>query len=152
MPSISAVGSIGTIPYRQVGLNDRYSAIGINVNVPLTNGSLYLARRSEAALRAEAETERMKDLENQISRDVRVAWLDAQSAFQRLDLTSQILAQASQALELAQARYDLGLSSIVELTQAQLAKTRAEIDQATTRYEYQSRVSALKYQTGVLKP
>jgi outer membrane protein len=59
--------------------------------------------------------------------------------------------QASDALDLAQQRYNLGLSSIVELTQAQLNQTRAQIEQATARYEYQARASALKYQTGALR-
>ena len=93
----------------------------------------------------------MRDLENRVSRDVRVALLDAQSAFQRLDLTSQLLEQAAQSQELAEARYNLGLSSIVELTQAQLNKTRAEIEQASARYDYQARMAALRYQTGGLK-
>jgi outer membrane protein len=65
-----------------------------------------------------------------------------------VDLTSQVLAQASDALDLAQARYNLGLSSIVELTQAELQKTQAEIDQATARYEYQAQSAALAYQIG----
>jgi outer membrane protein len=88
---------------------------------------------------------------NRVTRDVRLALLDAQSAFQRLDLTNQLLDQASQAQELAEARYNLGLSSIVELTQAQLNKTRAEIEQASARYDYQARMAALRYQTGSLK-
>ena len=82
---------------------------------------------------------------------MRLALLDAQSGFQRLDLTNQFLDQASQAQELAEARYNLGLSSIVELTQAQLNKTRAEIEQASARYDYQARMAALRYQTGSLK-
>ena len=73
------------------------------------------------------------------------------AAFQRLDLTNQLLDQATQALDLAEARYNLGLSSIVELTQAQLNKTRAEIEQASARYDYQARIAALRYQTGELK-
>ena len=93
----------------------------------------------------------MRDLENRVSRDVRVALLDAQTGFQRLDLTNQLLEQASLAQELAEARYNLGLSSIVELTQAQLNKTRAEIEQASARYDYQARTAALRYQTGTLK-
>ena len=80
-----------------------------------------------------------------------VAWLDAQTAYQRLDLTNQLLTQATDALDLAQQRYNLGLSSIVELTQAQLNKTRAQIEQATARYEYQARTAALRYQIGDLK-
>jgi len=151
LPSVIAVGTFGTIPYHQFGLNSRYAAVGFNVNVPLTTGNLFAARRSEAVLKADAERQRLRDLENQVARDVRVAWLDARSARQRLDLTNQVLEQASQALDLAQARYDLGLSSIVELTQGQLAKTRAEIDQASARYEYEGRIAALKYQTGTLR-
>jgi outer membrane protein len=150
-PTISAIGAAGLAPLHQTGLNPNYSAIGINVSVPLSNGNLFAARHTEASLRASAEGERLRDLENRVTRDVRLALLDAQSAFQRLDLTSQLLDQASQAQELAEARYNLGLSSIVELTQAQLNQTRAEIEQASARYDYQARVAALRYQTGSLR-
>jgi outer membrane protein len=49
---------------------------------------------------------------------VRTAWLNANSASRRLSLTDQLLREATQALNFAQARYKLGLSSIVELSQA----------------------------------
>jgi outer membrane protein len=150
-PTISAVGAAGLAPYHQSTLNPHYAAIGINVSVPLTNGNLFAARHTEASLRARAEAERLRDLENRVTRDVRVALLDAQSGFQRLDLTSQLLDQAAQSQDLAEARYSLGLSSIVELTQAQLNKTRAEIEQASARYDYQARMAALRYQTGALR-
>jgi len=148
LPSISFVGAAGFTPYHQVGLTDRYSAAGINVTVPLANGNLYAARRAEAAFRAQTQEQTVRDLENRVVRDVTVAWLDARTAYQRLDLTNQLFAQAADAMELTQARYNLGLSSIVELTQAQLNRTRAEIEQATARYEYQIRSGALKYQIG----
>ena len=151
MPSLSFVGVAGFTPYHQVGLNDRYSAAGLNITIPLANGSLYSARHAEASYRAQVQDQAERDLENHVSRDVTVAWLDARTAFQRMDLTNQLLAQAKDALDLAQARYNLGLSSIVELTQAQLNETSAEIAQAAARYEYQARTSALRYQTGDLK-
>lgn len=150
-PTVSLIGAAGLTPYRQLGLNSQYSAIGVNVTVPLTNGNLYAARRAEANFRAAAELQSLRDLENRVARDVRIAWLAAQTAFQRLALTDQLLAQASDALDLAQERYDLGLSSIVELTQAQLNQTRAQIEQATARYEYQARTAALQFETGALK-
>jgi outer membrane protein len=150
-PTVSVIGAAGLAPYHQAGLDNRYSAIGFNVSVPVSNGHLYPALRAEAGFRANAEEQRYRTLENQVTRDVRIAWLNAQTAFQRLDLTRQLLAQASDALDLAQARYNLGLSSIVELTQGQLNKTQAEIEQATARYEYQARSAALRYETGALK-
>lgn len=150
-PTIAAIGAAGVTPWRQTGLTAGYSAIGVNVSVPLTNGNLFAARHTEASLRAKAETERVRDLENRVTRDVRMALLEAQSAFQRMDLTDQLLEQAAQSQELAQARYSLGLSSIVELTQAQLNKTRAEIEQASARYDYQARMAGLRYQVGDLR-
>jgi outer membrane protein len=150
-PSISAVASAGLTPYRQIGLNSRYSAVGLNVNVPLANGGFLSARGAEANLRARAEEQRLRDLENRVVRDVRTAWLDAQAAFLRLDLTEQLLSQASDAADLAQTRYDIGLGSIVELSQAQLSRTRAELEQATARYDYQARTAVLQFQLGALK-
>ena len=80
-----------------------------------------------------------------------VTVVNEQTAFQRLDLTNQLLSQANDALDLAEQRYNLGLSSIVELSQAQLNQTRAQIEQTTAKYEYQMRHATLQYQTGALK-
>jgi outer membrane protein len=68
-----------------------------------------------------------------------------------MDLTNQLFTQASDAFDLAEARYNLGLSSIVEYTQAQLNKTEAEIEQARAKYEYQTRTVMLRYQMGGLR-
>lgn len=151
LPSVSLVGAFGIAPYRQVGLNDHYSAIGVNLTVPVTTGGLIAARRAEAALTASAEEQRLRDLENAVARDVRTAWLEAQASFRRLDLAQQLQAHAADAMDLAQTRYDNGLGSIVELTQAQLSKTEADIEAATARYDCQIRTAALKFQTGALK-
>src|SRR5262249_27607922 len=119
-PTLSVVGAAGASPTHETGITNTYSAIGINLNVPMTNGNLYSARRAEANYRASAMQQNLRDLENSLARDVQLAWLNAQTAFQRLDLTNQLMQQATDALDLAGQRYGLGLSSIVELTQAQL--------------------------------
>jgi len=147
-PSVTVAGALGTVPYYQPGINDRYAAIGVNVNLPLLNGSLFAAREAEASARALMQDQRVRDLENQIRRDVQTAWLNARTAFQRLDLTTELVDQARQALDLAQARYELGLSSIVELNQAQLSETQAELEAASARYDYQVQNAALAFATG----
>jgi len=150
-PTISAAGNFGLVPVGDPTLRSSYAAGGFNVSIPVFNGKLFTARYAEANLRAKAEEQRLADLENGISREVHVAWLDVITAYQRLDLTSQILAQARQALELADARYKLGLSSIVELQQAQLSETQAAIDQATAKYDYGAKTTALNYAIGLLR-
>ncbi len=147
-PTISAVGATGLIPYRQDVLSSRYAAAGFNVNIPIFNGKLFNARHVEAESQANAQQQYFRDLQDRIVRDVRTAWLNANSAFQRLSVTQQLLNEATQAFDLAQSRYGLGLSSIVELSQAQLNLTQAEIEQVSAQYDYEGQNANLNYQLG----
>jgi outer membrane protein len=151
LPSVGVVGSAGFAPEAYQTVPGRYGAIGVNVNIPLFNGGLYKARRTEAELRAKAASQGIAHLENRVARDVRVAFLNATTAYDRMGLTKQLLEQAQLALELAQARYDLGLGSIVELSQAQLALTSAQIANSSAGYEYQAQRVVIDYATGVLR-
>lgn len=151
LPSLSLVGAAGATPYHDLGLNDHYAALGVNVSVPMFNGGLYNARRAEANFQFMAQHQRVQEMENGVARDVQVAWLDAKTAYQKVGLTATILQEATDAVTLAQQRYNIGLSSIVEYTQAQLNQTQAQIDEATARYEYQSKIAALDFQTGTHK-
>jgi len=150
-PTISAAAVAGVAPIRSAGLPETYSAVGVNVNIPILNGGLFKARHDEAESRAAAGSKDVQALTVQISRDVQVAWLDANDAFRRLDVTARMVAEANEALRLAKARYDNALGSIVELSQAQLNQTSAEIAAASAKYEYLSRRAALNYVMGILR-
>lgn len=150
-PVIAAQGTTGIVPVGEASLPGRYGAAGINVTIPIFNGGLYRARQAEAELKAKAASSRVTDAENQITQDVRIAWLNAQTSSERVTLAQQLLTQSRQALDLAQGRYDLGLGSIVELSQAQLAETSAEIQGTTAKYDFQSALAILQYQAGSLR-
>lgn len=128
-----------------------YVAGGVNFTLPFLNGGLIKARELEAEYRSRAAAERVQELENRIRRDVRLALANLDTARARAAITAQYLQNTKQALDLAQARYDLGLSSIVELSQAQLAETSARIQQAAAAFEVQLRASIVSYQTGALQ-
>jgi outer membrane protein len=150
-PTIAALGTAGFVPAGEQTVPGRYGAIGLNVSIPIFNGGLFRARQTEAELRAQAATQNVNDLANRVIRDLRVAYLAAMTAYERIGLTDELLKQAQLALDLAQSRYNLGLSSIVELSQAQLNLTSAQIGAASARYDYQSQWTAVQYQTGALK-
>jgi len=147
LPTISALGAVGGAPIRDDRLTSWYGAVGVNMQIPVFNGFLFSTRTREADLRAQAAREHLVDLRNTIAKNVRTSWLSVITAYDRLDVTSQLSKQANLALDLAQTRYKLGLGSIVELSQAQLQQTQAEITQAQAGYEYRLALSVLQYQT-----
>jgi outer membrane protein len=150
-PTISALGAAGEIPTGNSHLASDYAAAGVNLNLPLYSGGLYTARRREAQFQAKAADETLRDEEDNIIRDVQISKLNLEYSYERLALTRQLLQNANEALELAQARFKGGISSIIELSQAELNQTSAQIAETTSRYDFHIQHSALDFQLGRLR-
>ena len=135
-PTVSALGVVGEAPVRDNHIPNWYGAVGVNVNIPVFNGFLYNARAKAADLQTEVDRQKLADLRNNVARDVRNSWQESNRAFERLAVTQQLREQANLAQSLAQARYDLGLGSIVEFSQAELQKTEADIADTDAKYQY----------------
>lgn len=150
-PNLSAIGSAGVVPIGDSELPQNYAAAGLSLSMPIYAGGFYSARQQQAELLARAADESLRDLEDNVIRDVRIAWLNAQNAFDRLRITAELLDNAKQSYDLAQARYINGISSIVEFNRAELNLLAAQITYADTQYEYLLRRSALDFQTGSLR-
>ena len=149
-PTISAAGTVGSVPIRpdQYFTSNWWGAVGVNVNVPVFNGFLFTAEAKEATIRARATAEQSRNLRDGIVRDVRTAWLAANTAYQRVTVSAQLLEEANLALKLAETRYKMGLSSIVELSQAQYQQTDAAIGNTDAEYQYRLALATLNYQIG----
>jgi outer membrane protein len=147
-PTVSASGVVGLAPVRDDHISNWYGAVGVNINIPIFNGFLFNARAKSADLETEMQRKRLQDLQNNVARDVRNSWLDTQKAFERLSVTQQLRQQANLALELAQARYKLGLGTIVEFSQAELQKTDADLQDTDAHYQYLLTRIVLAYEMG----
>ncbi len=150
LPTVSAVGAAGNSFAHDDRLPDKYAVGGLQISVPLFAGGLYLARQREAELQAEAAAEQVRAAEDNVIRDARIAWLNLNDARQRQRTTAQLVSHASDAYDLANARYQAGSSSIVELSQAQLELTSAQIANTNARYDVLIQEANLNYQIGAI--
>jgi outer membrane protein len=144
-PTVNALGVVGEAPVRDNHIPNWYGAVGVNINIPVFNGFLYNARAKAADLETEVNRQKLSNLRNNIARDVRNSWQDTNRAYERLSVTQQLREQASLSLNLAQARYNLGLGSIVEFSQAELQKTEADIADTDAKYQYRLTEIVLAY-------
>jgi len=154
LPTISALAIGGITPVAPDGIfvPNWYVAGGVNLTLPLFTGFRIDAQEQEARLRQKAAEKQAQDLSDTIAHDVRIAILNAQTAFRRISVADQFRQQTARALALAQTRYKLGLSSIVELSQAQLQSTQAAVAAVNARYDYLLALRSLDYARGQLAP
>ncbi len=154
-PTVSLNAVAGALPWILPGnananIPPEYESVGVNVQVPIFNGHLFSARRQAAEYQLQVTQQHVRDLQDRIARDVRSAYARTTTAFQAIAASEQLLQHANMAVDLAQGRYNLGLSSIVELTQAELGQTQAQVENVDAKYEYQEAYAVLQYTLGSL--
>jgi outer membrane protein len=149
-PTLAAVGVLGNAFTEDSHLPDKYAAAGVQLSVPIFEGGADIARQHEAEIRARLASEELREAQDNVVLNVRLALVAAQTAYQRLTTTRQLLRHSTQAFKLAQARYKAGSSSIVELSDAQLNQTSAAIAFANAEYDTRLQAAVLNYQTGSL--
>jgi outer membrane protein len=153
-PNVNLIAVGGALPY--IDQTPRvtpygFEGVAINIDVPIFNGHLFSARARDAFYQSEAANQKVRDLQQQVEHDVRVAWLNANTAYQRIPVSEELVSQATLARELANGRYGLGLASIVEVTQAELNLTQAQIENVGAKYDYQNAYAVLQYTIGALR-
>jgi len=149
-PTINLYAAAGVTPIGDERLSQQYGAIGANLNIPLLDGGKITALEKGAKFKAEALSETLTEAENNVTEAVRIAWLNANAGYQNIGTTASLKDAASQALKLAESRYNLGITSIVELNQAQPSAIDAEIAYSRAKYGYLAALDALSYQVGAL--
>jgi outer membrane protein len=148
-PRVTAMAAGGVNPVADAKLlNHSYYAAGVNVEIPLATGGNLDAKTKEAQLLQKAASANIIDAQNTISRDVRVAWLNLTTAKERIGVTAELIQNAAQAQKLADARYRLGTSSIVEFNEAELNYTEAQLEDARARYDFQIDRALLNFTVG----
>ncbi len=150
-PKLNFLGAFGRTPTGDEAVRETYAAAGLAVELPVFDGGEILARAHEAEWRAKASRKEVDLMEDRIAHDVDVAWLNLAEAEKRIGVSSSFLANATEASELAQSRYQRGVVSLIELSEAELAKTQAQIENATATYEYDISRTELEFQIGSLK-
>jgi outer membrane protein len=132
--------------------DNRAGSVGISISVPVFDRFLTRSQVRQARLAADNERILREDLQQEIAVQVRQAYLDYRNVEKRLDVTARQLAAADAALAAEEDRYELGVSTLVELTQARARRVEAASAraQAVAQYIFQRRL--LEYQAGLLDP
>jgi outer membrane protein len=152
LPAVTAQGYAGYSPIANPSqhLRDSYFAGGISISIPLFTGGLLEANQREAKAQAMAADRAVTDTENRLVSNVRSAYASVRTAYDRIAVTDHLVHTARQSLKLMQTGFELGRNSIVDLSQAELQATEAEISHADARYSYLSKLAALKFIVGQL--
>lgn len=150
-PTLNAFGSGGASLVHDDHLDPRFAAAGVNMSIPLFNGGDATGRQRQAQALADAAAAKVREVEESVMREVRLSWLATRHASEQIRMTEALVHNADDSLALAKARYEQGLSSFLDLNQAELTETSAQVTRANAQYGYLIQRDRLEFETGRLR-
>jgi len=130
----------------------RGGSVGVGVSVPIFDRGAVSIAKQRAQVQLENELLTLRDLEQSVALDVRRAYLDYLSAGEQLAAANAQQQAAALALQAAQARYRVGLATLVEVTLARASLIQAQSAVVSARSSLVFQQALMSYYTGVLDP
>jgi outer membrane protein len=149
LPSLALSAGVTYSP-NQAGFSPQTTSgqFVLSLTMPIFDGDVTRGRLVQArALVAQAETARRQNVDL-VNLDVRSAYLTLLQARDRVAVANQALAEAQESYRLARVRYTNGISTLVEVSDAQAALTQAENNQVNALYDYNNARSTLDKAAG----
>jgi outer membrane protein len=137
LPGLSLTGNYGVAAANYDDDNKQEQwAIGLGVSVPVFDGLRAGADRRVALSRQRAQEFRVRNLELQISSELRLAVQDAGSRNAQIEVAEKSLRLAQEELRLAQQRYQQGVADNREVVEAQNRLAIADDNYVEAIFQY----------------
>ena len=135
IPSLSLNGDYGWIGLKpEDALATR--SIGLTFSIPIFDGGQREGRISESRSRVRQESIRMKDVSDQVTLEVRNALLTLESSTQQVAVAEKGMELALKELTFARDRFTAGLTTNIEVTNAQTSVARARDNQIEALFRF----------------
>lgn len=122
--------------------------LAVQLSWTLYDGGNRIARLRESKSNVEAAQARVRASALDISREVEQAYIVVSEADERIQAAQVAVASAQENFRLAQGRFDAGVGTILELTDAQLALTQAQNTEAQALADFRIAVIRLERSLG----
>jgi len=152
-----------------IGGYDRQGASGIvgdgswsvtlQASKPISDGGASRSKEQQAMIQAEQAATAVEKLHDSIAREVWEAYLRLEEAKSHMQTTTSTVELAEEALRISEVRYEAGLATPVEVSDARVALTGARTNHVNAVYGYQlaqaqllSTINASEEELGLLVP
>ncbi|MCL5027672.1 MAG: TolC family protein [Bacteroidetes bacterium] len=125
--------------------------VGLNLSIPIFQGFALDAGIDQARANLKTAQASDEELNQSVKLDVQQQYSSLEEAKERIEATRSLVSQSEETLKLAEGRYNQGVGSAVEITDARVTVYNARTSYIQSLYDYQVAYARLKRAMGVLK-
>ncbi len=122
--------------------------VGVSVSLPIFDGRATKAAAESAYAGLAIAEEALRQAQLTALTDVENSYATAQQANRQIDVAEAAVTAAEVAAQAAQERYQAGVGTVIEVTDAELRLRQAEADRVQALYSYNTALAALRASAG----
>lgn len=127
--------------------NTSFTAVAV-LSVPVMDGGVTDAKVEQARSDLKIAQITAAQIKEGVALEVRNAYLNLRDAKQKLEVAERGIAQATEGLRLARVRFEAGVSTPLEISDAEVAYTQAQTNRVNARYDYLNAYASLQRAIG----
>ena len=150
-PSLSATGATSSL---WVGGNSQSNLsynVGLALAIPVFNGFGWQYAAQAASLLADAESSRLRNMEQQVALQVYESYQELRTATQSVTTADELVTSATSAADAARARYREGIGTLLELLTAENVLATARSQRIQSRAAWHTSLVQLAHDAGLLQ-
>ena len=151
LPSVTNQVSIGSQvdDVKNLFKTTNYS-VGLSLNIPIFSGWSTSSQIQMAQVDTKVKEIELEDLSKQIKRDIQRNFLDLQSAYKAIDVSTQNVKAAEENRRIQQEKYSLGSTTLLDVLIANSDYTTAVTNLINSQYAYRKLKDEARYLLGKL--
>ncbi len=130
--------------------NQKVFTVGLTLSYPIFSGFKFDNARQIAEINYRSANEDVKQLENQISLEIKKALLDLRSLLKQIEITDRSMRSAEQNKILAEESYKVGIGTILDVNTASVNLNNILITKSNLIYDFIFAQKQLEYYQGLL--
>ena len=151
LPTLGVGASVASVDSDDGPREGETGSVALTGTLPLLSGGLVSAQIAQAQAQARLAAEQVTDAERRVTRTARNAYRGVLAAIARVQALAQALASTQQGARAAEAGFEAGTRTSVEVLESLRDTFRARADYAAARYDYILGTLQLEQAAGTLE-
>ncbi len=152
LPSVSLFGSWETDDQSIASRAGNNWLAGVNLHFSLFDGRADAAKLAESRFQQKRTSAMQEHLAQTVRLQVQKAFLDLETAGQRIVVSQQAVSRAEESVRIIRNRYETGLATVTDLLRAETALTAAKGNHLRALFDQRVSAANLDLQAGCLSP
>jgi outer membrane protein len=143
------INNLENIPFKDQFKNNKNSAVGLSLNIPILNGWQVNKNIANSKLSVESSQYSLEGSKKQLYKNIQKAFTDAVAALKKYNASIKAVASSEESFRYTEQKFNVGMVTSVDYNASKTQLLNAQADMSQAKYEYIFKTKVLDFYKGI---